>query len=262
MLHHKEIEITGSKIAYYESPGKGQPVLFIHGNSMSSLSFERQFESSLGEKYHLIALDLPGHGKSAPAQEPKSAYTLPGYADIVCAFVQKLEIENAVFVGWSLGGHILLEAIGRLQKSIGLMIFGAPPVRKSITADVFIPHPLMSLTFKNVLNNEEATTLTAAYFMPGRQIPEFFFEDMRRTDGRAREALGICLGTGSYSDEVKIAAEFNKPLAIVHGEQDPVVNLSYIKGLSIPTRGDATCRSFLMPATRLIGSNQIGLTVY
>lgn len=233
-MDQKEIEINGQRIAYYESRGKGQPILFVHGNSISGLSFERQFKSSLGKGYRLVALDLPGHGRSAPAKEPKFTCTLPAYADIVHEFVQSLDLGNAVLVGWSLGGHILLEVSGRLLDSAGLMIFGAPPVGKPIAAEAFIPHPLQPL-FKNAMKHEEVVALAAACVMPGNQIPAFFNEEIRKTDGKAREALGISIGDGNYSDEVKIVANLNKPLAVVHGEMDPFVNLSYIKGLNIPT---------------------------
>ena len=234
-MHSKEVVLDGQRLAYYESDGKGRPVLFLHGNSMSGLSFEKQFASSLGESCRLVALDLPGHGRSAPAQEPKSACTLPAYADIVHKFTQRLGLDDALLVGWSFGGHVLLEAMGQMQESAGLMIFGAPPIGKPLAADAFIPHPLMPLLFTSDLSREEAASLTAAFFMPDCRIPEFFYEDMRRTDGRAREALAISIGEGNYTDELRIVADLRKPLAIVHGENDPLVSLPYINELNIPT---------------------------
>ena len=38
-MAHKEVVINGQKLAYYESDGINNPVLFIHGNSMSGLCF-------------------------------------------------------------------------------------------------------------------------------------------------------------------------------------------------------------------------------
>jgi pimeloyl-ACP methyl ester carboxylesterase len=235
VVNHKEIEINGQKIAYYESDSKGQPVLFIHGNSMSGLSFEKQFQSTLGDEFRIVALDLPGHGRSTPALNPASGYTLPGYATAVSECIKKLEIDNAVLVGWSLGGHVILEASGQLPDSAGLMIFGAPPCGKPMAADAFVPNPLFHLPFKSDLSNEEVVAVTAGFFKPGCQIPRFFFDDMRRTDGRAREALGVSVGEGNYSDEVAVVANLDKPLAIVHGEHESVANLSYLKNLTIPT---------------------------
>lgn len=123
-MQKKAVEIFGQRINYYESAGKGQPILFIHGNSLSGLCFQKQLESPLGEQNACIALDLPGHGSSAPAQNPEISCTLPGYAALVSGFVQKLGIDNALMVGWSLGGHILLEAASLLDRAAGFMLFG------------------------------------------------------------------------------------------------------------------------------------------
>jgi pimeloyl-ACP methyl ester carboxylesterase len=234
-MQHKEIEINGQRLAYYESEGKGMPVLFVHGNSMSGLSFARQFASPLGEKHRLVALDLPGHGRSAPAQDPRATYTLPGYAEIVAEFAKALALDGAVLVGWSLGGHVLLEASGQLQNSTGLMLFGVPPGGKPLAAEAFLPHPAMGLVFTSDLSATEAEAVTAAFFKPGSEIPPFFHDDIQRTDGRAREALWISIGEGRYADEVEVVANFKKPLAVVHGEEDQLISLSYIKGLSMPT---------------------------
>lgn len=235
MMLHKETTINGQRIAYHESRGKGPPVLFIHGNSMSGYCFARQFASPLGEQYHLVALDLPGHGGSSPAHDPKSAYTLPAYAATVAAFASKLTINNAVLVGWSLGGHVLLETMGHLQESAGLMILGAPPVGKPMSAKAFIPNPLIPLLFQPDLNDEEITALAAAFFKPEREIPTFFHDDMRRTDGAAREVLGSSIGEGNYTDEIAVAANLDKPLAVMHGERDSLINLSHIKSLAMPS---------------------------
>jgi pimeloyl-ACP methyl ester carboxylesterase len=202
---------------------------------MSGLSFEKQLESPLGERYRLVAMDLPGHGASDPAPDPESAYTLPGYAVVVSEFAKRLNIADAVLVGWSLGGHILLEVIGRLQDAAGLMIFGTPPVGKPMAADAFIPNPLFPLSFKSDLSDEEVVAVTAGFFKPGSRIPQFFCDDMRRTDVRAREALGLSVGEGNYTDEVEVVAGLNKPLAVVHGEAEQIASLSYIKDLCIPT---------------------------
>lgn len=233
-MQHREIAINGQKIAYYESAGTGRPVLFIHGNSMSGLCFEKQFNSPLGAQYRLVALDLPGHGESGPASDPQSGYTLPAYATMVAEFAKSLEIDDAVLVGWSLGGHVLLEASGRFPGSAGLMIFGTPPVGKPMAADAFSPNPLFPLTFKNDLSTEEAVAVTAGFFKPDSRIPAFFIEDMRRTDGRAREALGVSVAEGNYADEVHIVAGLDMPVAVVQGEEESIVNLAYLRSLAIP----------------------------
>lgn len=230
-----QVMLDGQRMACCESTGKGQTILFIHGNSLSGLCFGHQLESPLGRQYRCIALDLPGHGSSAPASNPDAGYTLPGYADILIRFVQSIAADNLLIVGWSLGGHILLEAANRLQTAKGFMIFGTPPVGNPMAADAFISNPLFPLLFKSELCPEDAAALAAAFVKPGAQPPALFADELLRTDNRARETLGRELLKAHYTDEVTVAANLNKPLALVHGEADALVNLAYIKDLNIPS---------------------------
>ncbi len=97
------------EIAYLSSSGTGEPVIFLHGNSASADTWRPLLDGPFGERFRCLALDLPGHGESPPANDP-SLYSLPGYASIVTGFASALDASDAVFVGWSLGGHIVLEA--------------------------------------------------------------------------------------------------------------------------------------------------------
>jgi pimeloyl-ACP methyl ester carboxylesterase len=234
-MNHKEIIINGQNIAYYESRGKGKQVLFIHGNSMSGRCFEKQLSSSIGEQHRLVALDLPGHGMSAPAQDPHALYSLPGYASTVSSFVKQLGIDDALLVGWSLGGHIALEASQNLPNSTGIMICGTPPIGKPIAEDAFYPNPLFPLSFKCELNDAEINAVTSGFFKPGTQIPALFTEDMKRADGRTREVLGQSVAEGNYADEVTIVANLEKPLAIIQGDCESIANPSYFESLAIPS---------------------------
>lgn len=240
-MQHKEIRINGQKIAYYESPGPstlrmGAPaVVMVHGNSMSGLSFQKQLESPLGKKYRLIAIDLPGHGMSDKAPEPEKAYTLPAYAETLVSFVDQLGLQETVFVGLSLGGHILLEAADRLQAS-GLIISGAPPVSSAAQfQEAYLPNPALSALFNPELSDKEVSAWVAALFRLEADIPDFLEADIRRSDRRARAGLGASVINGDFKNEVEVAAALNVPLAIIHGEKDQITNPDYIKKLHIPT---------------------------
>src|SRR3974390_1079981 len=97
------IDPPNGAIAVHESPGRGPSAVLIHGNSSSSRAFSRQLEGPLGERFRLVAVDLPGHGASDNARDP-SAYSLPGHARAVRAAADALGLKDARFVGWSLGG--------------------------------------------------------------------------------------------------------------------------------------------------------------
>ena len=60
------VDVEGARI-YVADEGKGQPVLFLHGNPDSADMWSGVIER-LKDKYRCIAIDLPGFGRSeAPA---------------------------------------------------------------------------------------------------------------------------------------------------------------------------------------------------
>lgn len=233
----KEIRINDRKITYLESPGKGPSALLIHGNSLSSKTFSHQIKGPIGEKFRLVALDLPGHGGSEPAKDPESTYSLPGYARSICEAARTLGLDDAVLVGHSLGGHIVLEAIDDIEEARGVMIFGAPPIGFPPPMDrAFLPHPIFETLFKVVLTQEESLARATVNLGPGAtEYLDMVNKDVRNTHGEARKFLGESIGAGLYADEVRIVAELRVPIAVIHGTEDPLVNPAYFASLEMPT---------------------------
>ena len=234
-MDKKLLQIDLQDIAYYESEGKGETVLFIHGNSLSGKCFERQLKSDIAKTFRFVAIDLPGHGESAKADNPKLTYSPDGYINIITKFSNQLGLQNGFFVGWSLGGHILLDASSKLPNAKGFMIYGTPPLG--------IP-PAMDKAFNNLSFNpfqenytdNEIDTIINSYFKPNASdIPESFKSFVRNTDGQARAMLGLNIMTGQMKNEINIIKNLDVPLAILHGEYEQLVNRSYIEELDIPT---------------------------
>jgi pimeloyl-ACP methyl ester carboxylesterase len=233
----KTVQVNSLSIVYRESSGTGAPVVLVHGNSASSRVFQPQLESALGEKYHLVAIDLPGHGESSNASDPAASYNMPGYAEVIVSVAKQLGLEQAVFVGWSLGGHIVIEAIPQLPQAAGFMIYGTPPLAfPPDMAQAYLPNPAMGAAFQPSMTDAEADAFSLACFKPGAtEIPAVFHEDIRRTDGQARAGLAGSIRPGGYLDEVIAISEMTAPLAIVHGELEQLVNAAYIQSLTMPT---------------------------
>ena len=87
-VHPLRLQVGQQTIAAYESEGTGRPIVLIHGNSSSSRVWSKQLEGSLGKKYRLIAIDLPGHGDSAPAPDPEKDYSAAGYSACIAAIAR------------------------------------------------------------------------------------------------------------------------------------------------------------------------------
>ncbi len=122
MTTTRMLDTSHGGIAIAESAGDGPPVLLIHGNSSCKEVFRDQLEGEIGRQYRLIAMALPGHGGSEDARNPEAAYNIPGYADTAGDVLASLGIGSAAVMGWSLGGHIGIDMIGRLPVVRALML--------------------------------------------------------------------------------------------------------------------------------------------
>jgi pimeloyl-ACP methyl ester carboxylesterase len=228
------IQLGQQSIAYYQTAGAGRPIVLVHGNSSSSKVWRNQLEGPLGAKYRLIAFDLPGHGNSGRAGAPDRDYSLVGYAKTMADFADNMDLEGAIFVGWSLGGHAVLEAAAELSRASGLMILGSPPVSKA--EDGFAGFKgLLPAAFMPTPSDAEIDTFVEHLFAPHfSPIPEFFAADFRNTDAAARSYLGESVPSGLYKDEISIVRELKLPLAIVCGAEEQIVDLNYLTRLEAP----------------------------
>ncbi|HWV96905.1 MAG TPA: alpha/beta hydrolase [Xanthobacteraceae bacterium] len=231
------LESHAGKIVCHESDGTGRTLVLVHGNSASSKAFAKQFESPLGRTHRVIAFDLPGHGDSDNATDPAATYNMPGYARVLRDVVKQLGAEDAVFAGWSLGGHIVLEAAPDLPRAKGFAIFGTPPLGfPPAMEQAFLPTPAMAFTFTPELNEEQARAYVAAAFRPGvADLPPQMIADVLRTDGRARAQLALSIGPNGFRDEVAIVAQLKQPLAVLHGADEQLINGAYFDTLKMPT---------------------------
>ncbi len=99
-------EIKGMRLHYTES-GKDRPVsvVFVHGAGSSQDTWALQFEE-FGKNYHVVAIDLSGHGGSDPG--PKEVRIGTGYAYELAGLVRHLDLGDFVAVGHSMGGGVVM----------------------------------------------------------------------------------------------------------------------------------------------------------
>jgi pimeloyl-ACP methyl ester carboxylesterase len=104
---------------FYTRPVKseGCPVLLLlHGAGGSHLGWPREIQRLAGT--NVYNLDLPGHGRSPG---PGRA-TVEEYADVVQAFIDKLDLINITLIGHSMGGAIAQTLALRGLPEVGKMI--------------------------------------------------------------------------------------------------------------------------------------------
>lgn len=225
----KIIKIENTNIAYQQS-GKGdKTLLFVHGNSCSHEYFTHQFNSELSKKFKLIAIDLPGHGCSDYADEKKKLYTIAGYADIICKIVHFLKLENIIYVGHSIGGHIMLQHSDRLPNSCGLVLIGTPPISSiGDLHDAFLPHPAFNLLYKKNLSQEDNEVIIDGFIGIKSGLSKIIKRSIASTDTEVRVNLGRNIQEGVLPNEIEQARKLPFPIAILNGVDDKMINKKYL----------------------------------
>ena len=84
----------------------GVPLVLLHGFTGSGRSFER-VAALLGDSVHIVAPDLPGHGKSRFGDDPR-AHTMEAVAAALDQALVALAIERVALAGYSMGGRLAL----------------------------------------------------------------------------------------------------------------------------------------------------------
>lgn len=114
----------GGTIAYSDV-GQGRPLVLLHGWAVHSGFFAPQ-QNGLSGDFRIIAPDLRGHGRSTPLKEGDGLQTLG--ADLA-ELVDRLDLADAVLVGWSMGAMVAWDFLLRYggARIAGLVVIDMSP---------------------------------------------------------------------------------------------------------------------------------------
>ena len=110
-----------------EGGGGETPLLLVHGFGGSSESWGSEILDRLAGDRRVLAVDLPGHGESDAPSEP-GRFALAAIVDDLEAVLAALDVDSAIWMGYSMGGRIALGA-GLLspRRVSGLILESACP---------------------------------------------------------------------------------------------------------------------------------------
>lgn len=223
---------------YYASTAQhaaGTPALIlVHGAGGSNANWPYQLRRLAG--WTVLAPDLPGHGSSLV--DPQSS--LQGYAGSLWAWLDSLEISEAVLCGHSMGAAIALHmAQAHPQRVRGLLLLGAaarfqvnPQLLEKLYAPARLADGVRSIVQWS-FGRSTHPSLRAAYT---RQL-------LNNPDGLLYADFKIC----SQFDFGAQVAALNTPAVVLSGAEDQMVPesssaalaraLPLARHLSIPRAG-------------------------
>lgn len=110
------------KISYIDAGSGDQTIVLVHGLA-SNAGFWRYNIPELAKHYRVIAIDLPGYGKS---QKDNYPYSMSFYADQLKRFFDALNLDKVVLVGHSMGGQIGITFALKYPESLSRLILADP----------------------------------------------------------------------------------------------------------------------------------------
>lgn len=126
-------QVNGIKL-YYEIYGSGKPLVLIHGGGGSILFDYKEVISRLKNKFQLIGIDLQNHGRSEHRDIPE---TFEQDAHDIVALLKEINIEKALFWGFSNGGSTVMQVVHLYPETVEKLIVASAFYKKNGMMDGF-----------------------------------------------------------------------------------------------------------------------------
>jgi pimeloyl-ACP methyl ester carboxylesterase len=228
------IPVNGVPI-YTRSIGQSdKAIIFIHGELQQSAIWEQQLKDELLlEEFRLIALDLPGHGRSGRSMVPED-YSIPGMARQLAECINAMPWQNYVLVGLSSGTNLISEALPHLSVAPKGLFFAGASLPSN---DIPLTSLLLSSPYAQVLSATPPSdaVLTAFSKRLVYKATDKFIAGCKQyyydTDPVFRESFGQYMDGGSGSNQINGLQQSQLPVCFVMGQQEAVVKTNYLDGI-------------------------------
>lgn len=212
-------EPVGGQQIYYEDRGRGDSVVLLPGWGGSIIDLDR-LRRELVTGFRVIAVDLPGSGRSQPQPRQYASTYYRDDAAVLLGLLDELRVEVAHLVGFSDGGEeALLMAALQPARALSVVTWGA--------AGQVAAAPNLLRGLAHLLDDpiDELKSL-AAY------LAEKYGVDEARIMARSwAEALTAVIAAGGDISWSK-AADIRCPALLITGTHDPFCPPSMVRELA------------------------------
>lgn len=234
--------VTEQGLLHYESIGRGQPVILLHG-WINSWDVWRESMIALAQTraYRVYALDFWGFGESAKSPHTTSStFRVASYVEMVHQFMNTLGMHSAPVFGHSMGGTVALQmALSYPDRVDKVAVVGSPIVGNSLNpflrlagygsiAKLIWRYPIILHSIMRILLAKDSKKVRQ---MISRDVQrttiESFFRsigDLRETDLRETLPKLDVLTLGIYGVHDNIVSPTNAEL-LTQSRQDTQITL-------------------------------------
>ena len=204
---------------WHERQGSGPDLVLVHGWGLHG-GIWGELPARLAQHFRVTTLDLPGHGRSRTVGETLSLSTFTDSVAELCP-------APAIWLGWSLGGLIALNAALRHPHKVAkLVLVGTTP--KFVQAPGW-PHAMPTEVFaefaRSLSQDYRATLLRFLSLQAGnnestRALLKQLRAEMFAHGEPQPKALAAGLAILEQTDLRARLAEIQVPALVVHGSHD------------------------------------------
>lgn len=222
-LQKKSLELDFGHIVYLENNvNSTHTLVLIHGLGADKDNWNR-FVSALKGKYHVIVVDLPGHGESVSRLD--LGYSLSHQVEMLWLFLQKKEIENIHLIGNSMGGAVALQ-YAYTYKLASLILIDSLGMKKTKTlfekkVDAGAKNPFFDVCTKEALNEILNLGMQKPPYIPGVLIKEILAQKCARgeIDKIIYDEVDV------HKDLSFMAKELHVATLILWGKKDKILHV-------------------------------------
>lgn len=132
------------RLEYTEYGSGDRWAVLLHGQLMPRRMHQPLARALAGEGFHVVTLDLLGHGRSDRPLDPKE-YSMTAFGEQVVALLDHLGAEQAVIGGTSLGANVSLEVADAAPERVRGLLLEMPVLDNALEAGLIAFGPLMFL---------------------------------------------------------------------------------------------------------------------
>jgi pimeloyl-ACP methyl ester carboxylesterase len=212
------------KLSYFDRPGSGPTILYIHGLGCSKTDFVDMTTLSELQSFRLVSADNPGCGGSSYDEE--HPLNIDGVLEVIETFVTHLGLHRFLLVGGSMGGLVaLLYAERNPDKVAGFVnVEGNLAPEDCMFSRMVIPHSYSH--FESTIFPQIKKTLSA------KEGPGFARHLQVLAQAHPRAYYDYSFQTVEYSDRGNLLQRFLSlpvPKCFLYGSEDR--HLSYLQRL-------------------------------
>ena len=226
MARAEYVEVEPNVRLHITDAGEGRPIVLIPGWPLSDEMYEYQYSDLINKNFRVIGITLRGFGKS---DKPYGAYNYDVHALDIKKVLTKLDIEDAVLGGFSMGGSIAIRYLSTYDCAhvSKLALFGAAAPIWTQREDFPYNLPKSAVDDLIELNYQDRPKLLSDF------AKIFSATETSLNEGIGSWLNGICLSASSHAtSQCLIAlrdtdlrddlAKIKIPTVIMHGKKDKI----------------------------------------